>query len=103
MLKVSTARSQRADAQDEACKACLQTDKLWNQKRSMNTERLWLELRSAMLKRAGMDKNESRKNHEMAEKSGDLNVTGGAACFPTAQSHHRYPQVVHRTLKLATP
>ena len=28
--------------------------------------------------------------------------TGGAACFLTAQSHHRYPQVVHRTLKLVT-
>ena len=32
------------------------------------------------------------------ERSGDFFFTGRAACFLTAQSHHRYPQVVHRTL-----
>ena len=35
-------------------------------------------------------------------RSGDFYVTGGAACFLTAHSRHRYSQVVHRTLKLVT-
>ena len=37
-----------------------------------------------------------------SSRSGDFHGTGGAACFLTAQSQHRYSQVVHRTLKLVT-
>ena len=36
------------------------------------------------------------------ERSGDFYVAGGAAFFLTTQSHHRYPQIVRRTLKLVT-
>ena len=44
----------------------------------------------------------SEGSESRCERSGDFYVTGGAACFLTAQSHHRYPQVVHRTLKPVT-
>ena len=37
-----------------------------------------------------------------SSRSGDFHAAGGAACFLTAQSHHRYSQVVHRTLQLVT-
>ena len=68
-------------------------DKLWNQKASLNLPMWsWLELRNP---REG---SESRAHEGVAT----FYVTGRAACFLTAQSHHRYSQVVHRTLQLAT-
>ena len=38
----------------------------------------------------------SEGSESRCDRSGDFYVPGGAACF------HRYPQVVHRTLKLVT-
>ena len=40
------------------------------------------------------------QNHDA---KGVATSTSLAACFLTAQSHHQYPQVVHRTLKPVTP
>ena len=55
-------------------------EKLWNQNGSFNLPMWsWLELRSA-----------SEGSESRANRSGAFHVTGGAACFLTAQSHHRY-------------
>ena len=62
-------------------------DKLWNQKGSLN-------LRCG---RGWKPCSASEGSESRSERSGDFYGAGGAAC--TAQSHHRYPQVVHRTLK----
>ena len=67
-------------------------DKLWNQKGSLHLPTWsWLELRSA-----------SEGSEARCERRGDFCFTGGAACFLAPQSHHRYPQVVGRTLKSVT-
>ena len=42
------------------------------------------------------------QNHDANGVATSAPLVGRCVCFLTAQSHHRYPQVVHRTLKLVT-
>ena len=57
----------------------VEDEQLWNQKGSLNPgTQSWMEIAA-------------RVRIEIAsERSGDFYVTDGAACFLTAQSHHRY-------------